>query len=341
MATIDDVARHAGVGLGTVSRVLNGSPKVAEGTRQRVLASMASLEYRPNPQARALSLGRGHLIGAVVPFFTHDSAVERLRGVAAELEESPYDLVLCNVASPAHTDQPFLLLSGAHRADGLLVISLPVPAHDLERLARARIPVVLVDAHHDGVANVVTDDVAGGRIATEHLVALGHRAISFVGEDPDNSFGFTATSKRHRGYEETLRRHRIRHRPELVRHGPHDRDVAATLARDLLALPERPTAIFASSDVQALGVVAAATAAGLRVPEDLSVIGFDDIPLAAYAGLTTVRQPLFESGRRGARMLLDALGTGAPPTSDTDELPLELVVRATTAPPPRRPRGAT
>ena len=137
MVTIADVAKHAGVGLGTVSRVLNGSPKVREETRARVQASIDALEYRPNPLARGLSLGRGHTVGVIVPFFTHASAVERLRGVVAGLEHSVYDLVLFNVASPFHPEEPFHALTGPHRADGLLVMSLPAPAHDLERLRRA------------------------------------------------------------------------------------------------------------------------------------------------------------------------------------------------------------
>lgn len=335
MATIADVAKQAGVGLGTVSRVLNGSPKVREETRAKVQAAIEALEYRPNPLARGLSLGRGHTVGAIVPFFTHASAVERLRGVVAGLEHSVYDLVLFNVASPFHPEEPFHALTGPHRADGLLVMSLPAPAHDLERLRRARVPVVLVDTPGDDALVVRTDDFSGGRTAAAHLVDLGHRHIAFIGEDPGNSFGFTATAERERGFRAVLREHDLPVRPSHVRHGPHDHAVAQGLAAELLADAHPPTAVFASSDIQALGVLAAASAVGLRVPEDLSVIGFDDIELAAYAGLTTVRQPLFDSGFLGIRLLLDALDAGEPPVPATHELPLELVVRRTTAAPPR------
>jgi DNA-binding LacI/PurR family transcriptional regulator len=335
VATNADVAKHAGVGLGTVSRVLNGSHQVRDETRQRVLSAISELEYRPNPLARGLSLGRSHSLGVVVPFFTHPSAVERLRGVVAALEGSRYDLVLFNVSSPDHRDEHLASLTRRDRADGLLVMTLPPPLPELERLMRARVPVVLVDARGPGVPVVVTDDRAGGRMATQHLVDLGHERIAFIGDEEGNPFGFTAGAQRERGYEAVLAEAGIDRRPELVRHGQHDRDEAQALAADLLAEPEGPTAIFASSDVLARGVLAAAAAAGRRVPEDLSVIGFDDIELSAYIGLTTVRQPLFDSGYLGARLLLDALDGDDPPAADEHELPLEIVERATTAAPLR------
>lgn len=334
MPTIADVAAHAGVGLGTVSRVLNGSPQVSEATRARVLASIEILEYRPNPLARGLSRGRCQTLGVVVPFFTHASAVERLRGVVAELDESRYDLVLFNVESPVHRDQHLAAITGRDRADGLLVLSLPIPPADLQRLTAVGVPIVLVDSSGAGVPAVVTDDISGGRLATQHLVDLGHRSIAFIGDDPKNTFGFTSSAKRERGYAEVLDAAGIAYRPELIRHGGHDRAVAERLAAELLAEPDPPTAVFASSDVQATGVLAAAAARGLKVPKDLSVIGFDDIELSAYVGLTTVRQPLRESGQLGARLLLEAVSGGAPPPVE-HELALSLVERATTAAPER------
>jgi LacI family transcriptional regulator len=329
MATIADVAKHAGVGLGTVSRVLNGSPQVRESTRARVLSSIEILDYRPNPRARGLSRGRCQTLGVVVPFFTHASAVERLRGVVAALDTSRYDLVLFNVESPVHRDQHLASITGRDRADGLLIMSLPIPGRDLDRLTAAGVPIVLVDARGKGVPAVVTDDVAGGRLATRHLVDLGHRSIGFIGDDPKNSFGFTSSAQREHGYAVVLAEAGIPHRAELVRHGAHERGLAERLATELLAEPDPPTAIFASSDVQATGVLAAAAALGIRVPDDLSVIGFDDIELAGYVGLTTVHQPLFESGELGARLLLDAVSGELPPAVE-HVIPIELVERVTT-----------
>jgi DNA-binding LacI/PurR family transcriptional regulator len=343
MVTIADVAAHAGVGAGTVSRVLNESPRVSPATRERVLAAIDELEYRPNPLARALSRGRPHTLGAIVPFFTHASAVERLRGVVAALEGSPYDLVLFNVESPRHRDEHLASLTRRDRADGLLVLSLPLPARPLARITAAGVPVVLIDARGRGVPMVVTDDVEGGRVATRHLVELGHERIAFIGDDPANPLRFTASPERERGYRDVLAEAGLAGRPELVHYGPHDRQVAAGLTRRLLGGRWPPTAVFASSDVQALGVIESARAAGLDVPGDLSVIGFDDIEIAAYVGLTTVRQPLYESGRRGTELLLEALGRDRPARAQVHRLDLELVVRSTTAPPParavRRPRA--
>ena len=332
MVTISDVAAYAGVGPSTVSRVLNESPKVSATTRARVLAAIDALSYRPNPLAQGLSRGRCQTLGVIVPFFTHASAVERLRGVVAALDDSRYDLVLFNVESPVHRDEHFAALTRRDRADGLLVLSLPPAPSDLARLAEAGVPVVLVDARGKDVDMVITDDVEGGRIATRHLLALGHERIAYIGDDPGNPFGFTASPMRERGYREVLDAAGLPRRPELVRYGKHDRPVAQRLTEELLARRERPTAIFASSDVQAAGVLAAARAAGLRVPDDLSVVGFDDIEMSAYAGLTTVRQPLFESGWQGARMLLTALSGNGVRRSKVKELPLELVERSTTGP---------
>jgi len=339
MVTITDVAARAGVGAGTVSRVINNSPNVSADTRDRVMAAIEELDYRPNPLARALSRGRCQTLGAIVPFFTHPSAVERLRGVIAALDGSRYDLVLFNVESPVHRDEHFATLTRRDRADGLLVMSLPPPPTKLAKLVAAGVPVVLVDATGTGVPTVVTDDVEGGRIATRHLVELGHQRIAFIGDDPSNQFGFQSSPRREQGYREVLSEAGLDADPDLVRYGPHDRTVAATLAAELLALKRRPTAVFAASDVQALGVLQAARTAGMLVPRDLSVIGFDDIEVSAYAGITTVRQPLFDSGFLGAQLLLDRLEGRAPRRARVHELPIELVRRSTTGPSPRRPRS--
>jgi LacI family transcriptional regulator len=331
MATISDVAAHAGVGAGTVSRVLNNSPQVTASTRARVLAAIELLDYRPNPMARGLSRGRCQTIGVVVPFFTHASAIERLRGVMAALDDSQYDLVLFNVQSPLHRDEHFKALRRRDRADGLLVISLPPPTPELARLREAQVPVVLVDARGPGVPTVVTDDVTGGRMATEHLLALGHERIAFIGDHPDNVFGFTASPAREQGYRAALADAGLTVDERFVRYGGHDRTVAERLAAELFALDTTPTAVFASSDVQATGVIAAAHAAGLDVPRDVSVVGFDDVELAGYARLTTIRQPLFDSGRLGAELLLRALAANGDHDETVHELPIELVVRSTTA----------
>jgi DNA-binding LacI/PurR family transcriptional regulator len=318
--TIAEVAERAGVGVATVSRVLNSSPSVSRATRRRVQAVIEELGYAPNAAARALSTGRTCAVGVAAPFLTRPSVVERLRGVSRRIAAADYQLVLFDVERP----RPLAELAGAGRLDGLILISLAPSDDELERLRGAGIPVVLVDGEHPELRCVFIDDVAGGRLAAEHLLALGHRRIGFVGDAEDGPFGFTSSARRRVGAEAACAEAGVE---LVVRRGPHGRDRAAVLAGELLRGPERPSAIFASSDAQALGVLEAAAAAGLSVPDELSVVGFDDIEVARYAGLTTVAQPLEESGLRGAELLLGAL-EGAP--LSTRRLPLELMQRSTT-----------
>jgi LacI family transcriptional regulator len=340
VSTIASVAALAGVGVGTVSRVLNDSGAVSGSTRMRVLEAIEALEYEPSAAARALSTGRTHTIGVVAPFFTEPSVVERLRGVTRRFAAAGYQVTLFDVERPEQATTAFRALAGKGRVDGLLVVSLPRTAAQLERLRAAGVPVVLVDRQGEGAPgvdrqgegapSVYTDDVAGGRLATEHLLELGHERIAFLGDTEGGPFGFTSSEARRRGYEAALKDAGQPVRRQLIRTGPHRRDAARAATHELLALGAPPTAIFAASDHQALGVLDAAAGIGVDVPERLSVIGFDDIELARYCGLTTVAQPLEASGARGADLLLEALAGGEP---RSQELRLELQVRNTTAAP--------
>jgi DNA-binding LacI/PurR family transcriptional regulator len=326
VTTIARVAQEAGVGVGTVSRVINGSASVSEGTRRRVLEVIDELGYEPNATARALSTGQTYAVGVIAPFFTEPSVTERLRGVSQHLAGAGYQLILFDLERPEQRDQAFRSQIG--RVDGVLSISLAPTAEELERLAAADVPLVLVDQSHESLPTVTIDDVEGGRLATEHLIALGHERIAFAGDQEDAAYGFSASALRRAGYEQALAAAGLEPCAELQRLGGHGRAAGADTARRLLDRPEPPTAIFATSDLTALGVLEAAEAAGVRVPEDLSVVGFDDIEVARYAGLTTIAQPLRESGAAGVELLLETLA-GAPVPSR--RLPLRLVVRATTA----------
>src|SRR5688500_9747099 len=330
VTTIARVAQEAGVGVGTVSRVINGSASVSEATRRRVLDVVAALGYEPNATARALSTGRTRSVGVIAPFFTRPSVIERLRGVAPLLAASGYQLVLFDVERPEHRADVFRSVIG--RVDGLLSISLAPPKADLRRLAAAGIRVVLLDQAHESVPSVIVDDVEGGRLATTHLLELGHRRIAFAGDTVDGVHGASASSRRCIGYQRALEEAGVPVRPDLVRLRPHGRE-AADIALDLIGLASPPTAVFAASDLQALAMLDALEGLGKRVPDDLSVVGFDDVELARYAGLTTVAQPLEDSGTRGAELLLAAL-EGDDVLQPHQHLPLELVVRGTTAPPP-------
>lgn len=332
MPTIQDVARRAGVGVGTVSRVINRSPLVSEATRRRVQAVIDELGYRPSEIARALSLGRSATVAVIVPFFTQPSAVERLRGLVDVLKETDFDLVLFDVGTPGQRDERLEMATRTDRVAGLVIVSLSVDPDLVDRLGAARVPIVFLDRRVPGLPHVFVDDAAGGRMATRHLIGLGHRRIAFVGDDDAAGFGFSSSVDRCRGYREALAEAGIPERDAFVRLGSASRVEAHRLTEELLHLDDPPTAVFAASDLQAFGVVEAARDQGLRVPEDLSVMGFDDVDVSPYLGLSTVRQPLYQSGRRAANMLL-CLAAGDEVVPASVELPLEVVERRSTAPP--------
>lgn len=332
--TIRDVAREAGVSPGTVSRAINDSPLVNEDTRRRILEVVEQLDYTPNVVARRLSLGKTLAVAVIVPFFTRPSVSERLNGVVSLLSHSQYDLVVHNVETPKQRATCFHEIPHSEHADGVLSISLTPTDAEAERLAEADVPVVLIDAEHPalrGVHHQVTvDDVTGGELTTGYLIGLGHTRIGFVGDPIDNPFNFTSSRDRYWGYQQALREAGIPIRPQYYEENQHGRRQARQSARKMLALSDRPTGIFAASDTQAVGVLEAAREAGLRVPDDLSVVGYDDIEIADVLGLTTRRQLLFESGRRGVELLLETLTN--PDTDPVYEvLPTELIVRDTTA----------
>ena len=313
-----------------MSRVLNNSPLVSEKTRERVLAVIDELDYRPSQLARNLSLGRTLTVGVIVPFLTQTAVMDRIRGVVATLRTTPYDMVLFTVETPLQRAEQFRNLA-RNRVDGLLSVSLSPDDQEVDRFRRAGIPVVLVNARHASLPSVVTDDIAGGELATKHLIKLGHRDIAFIGEPALDPYGVGWSARRQIGYRNALSDAGIEVREDFQRLGQAGRAVAHRLTRELLRQPERPTAIFVASDAQAFAVMEAAQDLGIDIPGQLSVIGFDDIDIAKYVGLTTVRQPLFESGCRGAELLLEALQVETLEPSE-EELPLELVSRRSTAP---------
>jgi len=334
MPTIRDVAEKAGVGLGTVSRVLNDSPLVSESTRQRVLQAISDLNYMPSLTARRLSLGKTMTIAVIVPFFTRPSVTERMRGIENTLVTCDYDLTIYNVETVKRRDECMQHMIRRERADGVIIISLSPRDEDLPLLVNSEIPVVLVDANHDslsGLSRVIVDDVAGGYTATRHLLELGHERIGFISDFLDTPFNFTSSRERFQGYQQALNEQGIAFREEYFGQGPHGRQAAYKNAARILALPEPPSAIFAASDTQAMGVLQAARDAGLSVPEDLSVIGYDDLEIAEYLGLTTIRQLLYLSGQRGAELLIDAI-QDPPKEPQCEVLPTELIERGTTVP---------
>ena len=331
MATIEDVAARANVGIGTVSRVLNDSPQVRPATRAKVLEAMDQLDYVPARPAKTTRRRSNQSIAVLVPFFDQPAAYQRLRGVVGQLQPHGFEIVLMNVESTAQARDRLMELPLRRDIDGLIIISLPLTDDDGLRLAAARFPTVLVDTQHPALASIVVDDHAGGQMATRHLLDLGHQRVAFIGEDRNNPFGFSSSGHREDGYRQEMDAAGLDIPPRYLKFGPHHSPTARSLAIDLFALPDPPTAIVTASDVHALGVLEAASATGRVVPDDFSLIGYDDIEFASYVGLTTIRQQLFQSGVRGGEVLVGALAAeGSRPI--TEHLPIELIARTTTAP---------
>ncbi len=326
--TIRDVAKRAGVGVGTVSRVLNNSPAVSETTRGKVQSAIEALNFSPSLAARRLSRGKTMAIGVIVPFFTNPSVVRRLQGIVSVLSVSKYDLVLFDIEKVNQRDSFLRTIPQRKMADGLLLVSLTPTDADVEQFSLANVPTVLVDAYHPALNHVRVDNIAGGYQATKYLIELGHHKIGYISDYLDDPFN-SPVRDRFTGYKQALAEAGIEFRAEYHCEDRHGRFQAQQMTHNLLTLPDPPTAIFAYSDTQAIGVIEAAQELGLSVPDDLSVIGFDNIEAAEYLHITTIRQALFESGVQGAELLLSLMQT---PTSEPQEilLPTELIARHTT-----------
>jgi DNA-binding LacI/PurR family transcriptional regulator len=302
---------------------------VRPSTRERVLAAIKELGYRPNPIARQLATKKTLAIGVIAPFFTRHSFVERLRGVEATVAESEYDLILYNVETPQKRDSYFREVPHRQRIDGLIIMSLTPSNEDVHFFQQAGVPTVLVDTQHPGLSRAFIDDVEGGRMATQHLIDQGHQKIAYISDPLENPFNFTSSRDRFLGYRKALEQAEIPFRPDYHQQGEHGRYQAKVMTGRLLELKDPPTAIFAASDIQAMGVLEALQQKGLMCPEDVALVGYDDIEVAEYLGLTTIHQPLYESGLRGVELLLETIEKPDRQPVQT-QLPVSLIERRTT-----------
>ncbi|MBY8873334.1 LacI family transcriptional regulator [Micromonospora sp. PLK6-60] len=354
MTRIDDVARLAGVSTATVSRALRGLPTVSAATRRRVLAAAEQLQYAVSPSASRLAGGRTGTVAVIVPRITRWFFSTVVEAVEEFLHQSGYDLLLHNLGGREQTRQRVLRTANLHkRVDAMMLVATPLRPADRAALAALDLPGVTVSSGTDvpGWPCVRIDDVAAARAATRHLLDLGHRRIAHISGDPDDELAFTAHLDRRRGYRAELRAAGLPADPSLDVESTFSIDGGHRAAAELLARGEPPTAIFAACDEMAMGALTALRDAGLRVPQDVSVIGIDDHDLSGVLGLSTVAQPAAEQGLLAARLLLDPLGgrdlaayAAAPrPRGDADParpaaaapviLPTRLVVRESTAPP--------
>ncbi len=327
--TIYDIAREANVGIGTVSRVFNNHPSVSEETRHRVLTVAARFNYHPHPYARGLARKRTNAFLAVIPFFTTFFFLEILHGVQSALADGDTDLLLHGVSHPDHAEQSLRRVSTRGRFDGILYFSMNLPEDFVQEVAQLKIPLVLVDAQHPAFDSFSVENVVGARRATQHLLELGHRRIGMLAANLES----LPARERVTGYRQALEEADLPVDESILlssaspRLDGFTRETGYELMQRFLSMgPRRPTAVFASSDVQASGALMAIQEAGLRCPDDIAIIGFDDISLAGHIGLSTMRQPLVEMGRLAVQRLNERLATPDLPISQHSFVP-ELVVR--------------
>jgi LacI family transcriptional regulator len=304
-ATINDVAKQAGVSIKTVSRVVNREPNVREGTRNLVLAAIKELNYKPSLAARGLAGGRSFLFGLIYDNPSDSFLVKVQRGILEACREHHYGLALCPAVSQS-TDLKQSMLDWIAYTQPDAVILTP-PLSDNEELAQAlvekNVRFACVASAGLGYAPAVhIDEVAAAKAMTDHLISLGHARIGFIKGRPDH----VCSALRYQGYLDALQSAGLEKDPQLVSEGEFDFESGVRAAEYLLSLPERPTAIFTSNDEMASGVINVAHQRGIILPDGLAVAGFDDTPLSRqlWPALTTVRQPIDALGRKAVELLL-------------------------------------
>jgi len=340
MVSIDEVARLAGVSTATVSRTLSGRGPVSAKMRERVEAATRELGYVVSSRASSLASGRTRNVGVVVPFLDRWFFSTVLSGVSSALMRRGYDITLYNItADESIREQVFSTFLRRQRVDGLIAVSIELDEGETGQLLELGLPVMAIGGPNPRLDTLTIDDEAVAQLATEHLIALGHRNIAHIGAGPEFDIDFHIPSQRREGYEKALALAGIPLDPALHEEADFTLDGGYRAARQLLGRPgARPTAIFAASDEVAVGAILAARDLGLRVPEDLSIIGIDGHELGRSFQLTTVDQFPLRQGERAVEALLAKLNyADATPKPDHDHdhdhesLPFELVVRGTTA----------
>jgi LacI family transcriptional regulator len=329
--TLKELAARARVHPSTISRVANHDPglRIAPPTRQRIEALLRETEYRPNGVARGLKLRQTFVLAVVIPDITNPFFAGLFRGVEDGASPRGYNVLLCNTDGSPERQRSHLQSMHDRRVDGIILASSFLKDPTVRWLRHQHIPYVLVnrfsDEGHDPF--VGSDDLVGGRIATEHLVQLGHRRIGHLAGKPTVSTGVL----RRRGYLAALAARGLTADPRLVIESGYTEEGGAWAAERLLALDDRPTAIFAVTDLTAVGAFGAARRMGLRIPEEVAIVGYNDIPLATrmVPALTTVHVPIHDFGSAAARLLLEQIETDEPTQRRVIFNP-ELIVRGST-----------
>ena len=342
MAGIEDVAKLAGVSTATVSRALSGKNHVSAKAQAKVLAAANELGYTASHSAYTLATGRNRNVGVVMPYLDRWFFSAILEETDSKLIDSGYDLTLYNLsAGGASSDESkrkrvFTQFLPRQRVDAVLTVAVRPNAAELEILNGLKKPIIGVGGTIPGARTLALDDIKAGRLATEHLISLGHVKIANVGESPFSDREFNQPNLRRLGYLEALEAAGIEAKKIWQVQTDYTIMDAYRVAKQLLGDPHnRPTAVFCNSDEMAFGTIMAAKDLGLRVPQDISVIGIDNHDMSEFFGLTTIDQRVREQGKTAAQMLLDLLDDKDFSTrgnvEETIEWPAKLLIRSSTA----------
>lgn len=331
IVSIKDIAREAGVSHSTVSRALADSPLVKPATKERIHRLAISMGYSPNTVARSLVRRRTETLGLVVSTVADPYVAEVVRGIEETAFDNGFGVLLCESSNNRDREIAAVKMLREKRVDGIVVSASTVGDFYMPLLDELHIPIVLVNREQgtEYAYSIVTDDIHGGALAVEHILNFGHRRIGLI-TGPEHS---QSSSNRLQAYRETIESRGIVFEPDLVAHGDGRTDGGFTGAEALISISQPPTAIFCYNDLTAIGAIRAVKKHGLRVPQAVSIVGFDDIPFAEFIDppLTTVRQHRYTMGRLATEMILDLLNGRSPEANIY--MKGDLVVRESCAPP--------
>jgi LacI family transcriptional regulator len=326
MTTIREVARKAGVSPTSVSHVVNNTRFVSEDVRERVLASMRELNYRPNALARSLRRGETHTLGLILPDSANPFFAEVGHAIEAAAFALGYSVILCNTDNDEAKEHLYTEVLENKQLDGIIFVGAGENRESISELVKNGLPLVVVDRDMGnlGLDTVTTENYQGGFLATQHLLSLGHQIIGCI-TGPSN---ITPSADRVTGYRAALQQAGRPVKESLLVRGDFHAPSGHSAALQLLQLTPRPTAIFVCNDMMAIGALRAASQLGLSVPEDVAIVGFDDIELASYISpsLTTVAQPKLEIGQLAVKLLFERMGNPSLPPRHT-VLSTTLVIR--------------
>jgi len=328
--TIYDIAREANVGIGTVSRVLNNSANVTTETRERVITVARKLNYQPHAFAQALARKRSNTLSAIIPFFTNYFFIEVLQGVQETLSSLGYDLIIHGANNQQQVAEYLQRSMRKGRVDGTLLFSLELPENFVEEFRQQKVPLVLVDTFHPAFDSIRVDNAGGATIATEHLISLGHRNIGMINANLQSA----PARERLASFRQTLQHAGIQIPDGNIVNSAEEKNDGFSRESGFRGMMEflgrglpLPTAFFVSSDIQAIGVLAALRERNIRVPEDVAIVSFDDVELAKNFDLTTMRQPMFKMGELAVKKMIERIEHPEAPVSSVSFKP-GLVIRA-------------